>query len=190
MDMDLDTIQLECEEHMDKAVDYLKSELRGIRTGRATPTLVEFVKVDAYGSMTDLRQLAQVSVSDPTQLLIRPYDPSINQAIVKAIQSSGLGLNPMSEGKQIRLQIPPLTTERRQQLSASIKKMGEQAKIAIRNSRRDANKHIDQVQKDKTNSVTEDQAKDAKNEIQDTIKKHEKTIDELVSSKSTEIMES
>lgn len=187
--MTVDDILLDCEDHMDKAVEYLRSELRGVRTGRASPGLVEFVKVDYYGSPTNLRELAQVSVPEPSQLLIKPFDPSVNQEIVKAIQSSGLGLNPMSEGKQIRLMIPPLSGERRSQLSQSIKHMGEQAKIAIRNTRRDANKHIDTLEKDKANSVNEDQAKNAKDEIQELTKKHETTIDELIAGKSKEIME-
>jgi ribosome recycling factor len=135
--MDLDEALLECEEHMEKSVDYLRDELRGVRTGRASPALVEYVKVDYYGSATDLRQLANISVPEPTQLLIKPFDASVLSEIVKAIQQSGLGLNPMTEAKQIRLVMPPLSTDRRKQLAGSVKKMGEQAKIAVRNARRD-----------------------------------------------------
>ncbi len=189
MAMDIDEILLDCEDHMDKAVDYLKGELRGVRTGRASPALVEFIKVDYYGSMTDLRQLAQITVPEPTQLMIKPFDASAVGAIVKAVQSAGLGLNPVADAKVVRLSIPPLSGDRRKQLAGSLKQMGEQAKIAVRNTRRDANKHIDQAEKDKTAGVTEDQAKDAKDEVQKLTKKHEELIEALVSTKHKEIME-
>ncbi|MBI1370787.1 MAG: ribosome recycling factor [Planctomycetes bacterium] len=187
--MDLDEVLLDCEDKMEKAVDYLAGELKGIRTGRASPALVEFVKVDYYGSMTDLRQLAQVSVPEPTQLLIKPYDAGAIQEIAKALQASGLGLNPNVEGKQIRLNLPPLSGERRQQLVGSVKQMAEQAKIAIRNVRRDANKQIDTLEKDKTQHIAEDQAKDAKDQVQELTKKFEGKIDEATESKRKEILE-
>lgn len=185
--MDLDEIQLEAEDHMDKAVTYLKSELKGIRTGRASTALVDFIKVDYYGSPTDLRQLALVSVPEATQIVIKPFDQSSTQTIVKAIQSSGLGLNPMSEGKQIRLSIPPLSGDRRNQLVGSVKQMAEQAKVAVRNARRDANKHIDQAGKDKANPVSEDAVEGAKHEIQELLKKYEKQIDDAIDHKVKEI---
>jgi len=185
--MDLDDILVECEEKMDKAVEYLTGELRGIRTGRASPALVEYVKVDYYGSPTELRQLANVSVPEATQLLIRPYDASSVQNISKAIQQAGLGLNPVVEGKQIRINLPPLSGERRQELVGSVKQMGEQAKVAIRNVRRDANKHIDQLQKD--SSITEDDAKDAKDQVQELTRKHENQVDEKLEAKRHEILE-
>lgn len=187
--MDIDEILLECEDKMDKAVEYFRGELKGIRTGRASPALVEYVKVDYYGSPTDLRQLAQVSVPEPTQLLIKPFDTSATGEIVKAIQNAGLGLNPAAEGKQVRVSMPPLSTERRKELVNSVHKMGEQSKVAIRNVRRDANKHVDQAEKDKSNEVTEDDAKHAKEEVQDLTKKHEAAVDELIKAKETEIME-
>lgn len=187
--MDIDEILLDCEDHMDKAVDYLKGELRGVRTGRASPALVEYVKVDYYGSMTDLRQLAQITVPEPSQLLIKPFDASTSQAIGKAIQNAGLGLNPTVEAKQVRLSIPPLSGDRRKQLVASLKHMAEQAKVAIRNTRRDANKHIDAAEKDKAVDLNEDQAKDAKDQVQDLTRKHEALVDELVEAKTKEIME-
>lgn len=187
--MDLDEILLTCEDGMDKAVAYLTSELKGVRTGRATTALVDFVKVDCYGSMTDLRSIAQVSVPEPTQLLIKPFDPGTLQSIVKAIQSAGLGLNPMSEGKQIRVSLPPLSGDRRKQLAGSVKQMGEQAKIAIRNVRRDSNKHLEQAAKDKASGIGEDQAKHGKDEIQKLTDQHEKKIDELLAAKTREILE-
>lgn len=185
--MDLDTILLETEEGMEKAVEYLKHELRGLRTGRASTALVEYIKVDYYGSPTDLRSLALISIPEATQLLIKPFDASTVQAIVKAIQASGLGLNPMSEGKQIRLNLPPLSGERRNQLSASVKQMGEAAKVTIRNARRDGNKNLDGLEKDKSAHVSEDQLKDAKDQVQDLLKKYEGMVDELVTAKSKEI---
>jgi len=187
--MDLDEILLDCDDKMHKAVDYLHGELKGIRTGRASPALVEFVKVDYYGSPTDLRQLAQVSVPEPTQLLIKPFDASAIQEISKALQQAGLGLNPNVEGKAIRLNLPPLSGERRQQLVGSVKQMAEQAKIAIRNVRRDANKHIDQLEKDKSAGVTEDQAKDAKDQVQDYTKKYEGQIESATEDKRKEILD-
>lgn len=187
--MDLDEIQLTAEEAMEKAVEYVKSELRGVRTGRASTGLVEFIKVDYYGSMTDLRQLAMITVPEPVQLLIKPFDASSIQAILKAIQSAGLGLNPVSEGKQIRLSLPPLTGDRRQQLVASIKQMGEQSKVTIRNARRDANKQTDQAAKDKTLHLSEDDVEGVKQEIQDLLKKYEKQVDGLIDVKIKEVQQ-
>lgn len=187
--MDLDEIQLTAQEAMEKAVEYLSGELRGVRTGRASTGLVEHIKVDYYGSPTDLRQLALISVPEATQLLIKPFDASCAGAISKAIQSAGLGLNPISEGKQLRLNLPSLSGDRRGQLVASVKQMGEQCKIAVRNARRDANKHVDQAAKDKTQHISEDDIELVKHEIQDLLKQHEKRVDELIEAKTTEIQE-
>lgn len=187
--MDIDTVLLECEDKMDKAVAYLDSELRGVRTGRATPALVEYVKVDYYGSSTDLRQLANITVPEPTQILIKPFDVSSVQEIAKGIQNAGLGLNPIVESKQIRLALPPLSGDRRKQLVNSIKQMGEQARVAVRNVRRDSNKAVDQLEKDKSNSITEDQAADAKDEIQKLTKQHEGKITSMLEDKEKEILD-
>ena len=187
--MDPDEILLTAEEAMDKAVDYLKGELRGVRTGRASTGLVEYVKVDYYGSPTDLRQLAIISVPEPTQLLIKPFDASSVQAIVKGIEKAGLGLNPVAEGKQIRLMLPALSGERRQQLIGSVKQMGEQAKVSIRNARRDANKHIDQAGRDKQNPLPEDDVDSAKEDVKELTKKYEGQVDEMVERKMKEIEE-
>ena len=187
--MDLDEIQLHAEEAMDKAVDYLKGELRGVRTGRASTGLVEYVKVDYYGQPTDLRQLAIISIPEPTQILIKPFDPSATQAIVKGIEQAGLGLNPQAEGKQVRLVLPALTGERRKQLVSSVKQMGEQAKVTLRNARRDANKHIDQLKNDKTLDLSEDDIDAAKEEIQSLLKRYEGQVDQLVEQKVKEVDE-
>lgn len=187
--MDLDEVLLTAEEAMDKAVDYLKNELRGIRTGRASTGLVEFIKVDYYGSQTDLRQLAIISVSDATQIVIKPFDASSIHEIAKAIQASGLGLTPVVEAKQIRLSLPALSGERRNQLVASVKQKGEEAKVSIRNARRDANKHIDAAAKDKQNPVSEDETERAKENVQNLLKSYEGQVDTEVARKTKEIQE-
>lgn len=187
--VDLDELLMNAEEHMEKAVTYLKSEMRGVRTGRASTGLVEFVKVEAYGTTTDLRQIAMVSIPEPTQLAIKPYDPSTTQAIVKGLQNAGLGLNPIADGKVVRINIPSLTGERRQQLMSNVKQMGEQAKVAVRNARRDANKEIDAAAKDKSNHLPEDEVKQTKDEVQELLKKYEARIDELVAQKNAEVQE-
>jgi len=187
--MDIDEALLTAEEAMDKAVDYIKGELRGVRTGRANTGLVEYVKVDYYGVQTDLRSLALISAPEPTLILVKPFDPSSIQPIAKAIETARLGLNPQVDGKQIRLIIPSLSGERRKQMIASVKHMGEQAKVSIRNARRDANKHIDQAVKDKAHPVSEDQADTAKDEVQDLVKKYEGRIEVLVDQKIKEIAE-
>ncbi len=187
--MDLDEIQLTCEESMDKAVDHLKHELRGVRTGRASTAMVDFVKVDYYGAQTELRQLARITIPEPTQILIKPFDASCVKDIGKAIEVAGLGLNPVVEAKQVRLNLPALSGERRAQLIGSVKQMGEHAKISIRNARRDANKHIDQAAKDKTQHLSEDNADDAKDEVQKLLKSYEVKVDELITTKSKEVQE-
>ena len=185
--MDIDEILLETEDTMQKSLDYCKNELKGVRTGRASTGLVEYVKVDYYGSPTDLRQLAMINVPEPSQILIKPFDASSIGEIRKAIEASGLGLTPNVEDKVIRLNIPPLTGERRKQLMGSVKQMGEHAKVAMRNARRDANKHLDQVAKDKSAGVSEDEIDTAKEEVQDLLKKYESQVEEAVVQKTKEI---
>lgn len=187
--MDIDTIQMEAETAMDKAVDYLKSELKGVRTGRATPSLVEFVKIEAYGTESDLRSLAMVQAPEATQLVVKPFDPGTLQEIIKGIEKAGLGLNPMADGKQIRINIPALSGDRRKQLIGSVKQMGEQAKVTIRNARRDANKHIDALEKDKSVSVSEDEIKGGKDEVQELLKTYEGQVETLVAEKTKQIEE-
>ena len=185
---DPDTILMTAEESMEKAVEYLKQELRGVRTGRATPALVEFLKIEAYGSQTDLKALAAISVPEPTQLLIKPFDATIVSAIKSAIEKSGLGMNPMVEAKQIRLQLPAMSAERRQKDAARIKKMGEEAKVVIRNSRRDANKHADALGKGASAHISEDDVKTLKEEIQTMLEKYEGEVDKRVEEKSKEVL--
>jgi ribosome recycling factor len=190
MTTDPDTILLEAEETMTKSLDYLKSELRGIRTGRASSALVEFLKVDYYGSMQDLKNLSAISVPEPSQLLIKPFDQGAIAAIRHAIETSGLGMNPIVEQKQIRLVVPALSADRRTQLATRCKKLGEESKVAIRNVRRDANKHADGL-KNKTvgaKHYPEDEIEQLKEEIQKLLKKYEDDVDKFVESKSKEIM--
>ena len=189
MSTDPDTILLETEDTMNKSLEYLKKELRGIRTGRASPSLLEFIKVEYYGTATDLKSLASISVTDATQLLIKPFDAGAIGEIKKAIESSGLGLNPMPEGKQLRINIPALSGDRRKQLIAHCKKLGEETKVALRNARRDGNKHADALAKTPGKSVPEDEIETLKNEVQELLKKYEAAADDAIAKKSKEIEE-
>ena len=185
--MAMDEVLFEVEEKMDSVLGYLKEEYHGIRTGRASAGLVDHIKVEYYGSPTDLRQLASIATPEATMIMIKPFDPSSLKDIEKAIYASDLGITPNIDGKVIRLSVPPLSGERRQQITHQIKKMGEEQKVAIRNTRRDANRHIDAAQKD--SKITEDQAEQAKDNVQKKTKKHEDQIEELVKAKTKEIEE-
>lgn len=184
--MPVDDILLECEEHMEKAVEHLKHELRGIRTGRASPALVEYMKVEYYGTPTDLKAIASINVPEPTQLLIKPFSPGDIKAIEKAINDSKIGLTPHSDGRQIRLQLPALSQERRLQLVGQCKKLVEESKIAIRNARRDANKVAETEEKGSV--LTEDEAKSCKEQIQELTKSYEAKLEEIIENKQKEIM--
>jgi len=186
-DMPLDDILIDAEMHMEKANDHLLHELRGIRTGRATPALVEHIKVEYYGTPTDLRSIASISVPEATQILIKPFSPGDLRAIEKAISDSKVGLTPHSDGKQLRLMLPPLSQERRQQLAGQCKQMAETAKIAIRNARRDANKILET--EEKASLVTEDEAARGKEQIQELTKSYEAKVDEHVEKKRAEVMQ-
>src|SRR5271157_5108791 len=167
--MTSDEILFDTEERMEKAVSVFRDELRGLRTGRATPALVDQLRVEYYGSPTPLRQLAQISTPDPQSILIRPFDQSCLKDIEKAIRSSDLGMSPNNDGKMIRLQVPPMSGDQRQKLVARIKKSSEEGKVACRNIRRDANKHFDQAEKNK--ELTEDERDKGKEEVQELTKK-------------------
>src|ERR1700746_2668882 len=152
--MNSEEILFDAEERMEKAVSVFRDELRGLRTGRATPALVDTIRVEYYGSTTPLQALAQLNTPDPQQILIRPFDQSCLKDIEKAIRSSDLGMSPNNDGKMIRLQVPPMSGEQRQKMVTRIKKSAEEAKVAARNIRRDANKQFDQAEKAK--QMTED----------------------------------
>ena len=178
-----------CNDQMAKVIEYLKDELRGVRTGRATPGLVEHVRIDvaSYGSTMELRELASITAPEPATLVVKPFDPTTIKDIEKGIQTSNLGITPSSDGKMIRLPIPPLSGERRKQLTGQVKSMGEEQKIALRNVRRDVIKKVDADKKAST--ITEDEADSAKEAVQKIIKKNEQEIDNLIAAKNKEIDE-
>jgi len=185
--MSADEITLDAEERMEKAIDVLKSNLAGIRTGRANPGLVDSLRVEVYGSQTPMKQLASVGAPEPTQIVIRPFDPGTLKDIEKAIIASDLGLTPQSDGRVIRLNIPPLSTEVRKKMVSRIKELAEQAKISIRNIRRDANKAADQAEKNK--EVSEDERDAIKDEVQELTKKYEEKASEMAETREKEVMD-
>jgi ribosome recycling factor len=185
--MALDEILFEAESHMETAIDYFRNELRGVRTGRAHTGLVDHLHVDYYGSKTELRQLAAIGTPSPELIVIKPFDPSSLKDIERAIQASDIGLTPSTDGKVIRLSIPPLSGERRRQLVAQVHKMAEESKVAIRNARRDANKAIDKAEDDKSEPVSEDDAERAKDQVQKLTEQYEKKVADLLSDKEKEI---
>jgi ribosome recycling factor len=185
--MPVDDILLDCEEHMEKAIEHLQHELRAIRTGRATPALVEHIQVMYYEQLTPLKSIAAISVPEATQLLIKPFSPGDLKAIEKAVNDSKIGLTPHSDGKQLRLLLPPLSQERRIQLAGQCKGFAEHAKIMIRNARRDANKLVETEQKGSV--ITEDDAKSGKDQIQELTKTYEGKVDSLIEHKRAEILQ-
>lgn len=185
--MPVDDILLDVEERMEKATDVLKHALAGIRTGRTNPGLVDSLRVEVYGSPTPIKQLASVGAPEPTQIVIRPFDPGTIKDIEKAILASGLGFTPQNDGRLIRLNVPALSTEVRKKLVARIKELTEEAKVAIRNVRRDGNKAADQEQKDKI--IGEDDCAKAKEEVQELTKKFEQRATDLAKAKEAEVME-
>ena len=185
--MTSDEILMDAEERMEKAVSVYKEELRGLRTGRATPALVDSIRVDYYGSPTPLKQLAQINTPDPQSIVIRPFDPGCLKDIEKAIRSSDLGMAPNNDGKMIRLVVPPMSGEQRTKMVTRIKKSAEEAKVAIRNIRRDANKHFDQAEKAK--EMTEDERDKGKDEVQSLTKKYEDQVQAMADKRAKEVME-
>jgi ribosome recycling factor len=185
--MSIEEIALEAEERMEKSVALLADQLKGVRTGRANVGLVDSIRVEYYGSPTPLKQLANLSTPEPQQILIRPFDPSVIGDIIKAIQTSNLGLTPNSDNKVVRLNVPPLSGEQRKKLDARVKELAEEARVAIRNIRREANKQADQEQSDKV--LTEDERDRCKEEIQSLTKQYETKVNETAEKKSAEILE-
>jgi ribosome recycling factor len=179
-------IQTEAKRKMEKTLELMKEEFKSIRTGRATPGLVENIKVSCYGSLTPIKQLASIAAPEPQLIIISPYDPSILKDIEKTIQQSELGLTTNSDGKVIRIPIPPLSGDRREKIVTQIKELTEENKISIRNIRREANKQIDKEEKDSI--LTEDEAKKAKEQIQKFTHDNEATLNELLKQKSEEIL--
>jgi ribosome recycling factor len=185
--MGADDILLDTEDRMDKAIQHLKQQLSGIRTGRANPGLVDSLKVEVYGSQTPMKQLASVGAPEPQQIVVRPYDPSTIKDIERAIVNSGLGFAPQNDGRLIRINVPPLTTDTRKKLVARIKELTEEAKVSVRNVRRDGNKAADQAEKD--GEMTEDERDSVKEQVQELTKKYEGLAGDMAKKREDEVME-
>ena len=175
------------DERSKKTIAILKEDLNTVRAGRANPALLDKVMVDYYGSPTPLKNLANISVPDPRTLLIAPFDPKSIAEIEKAINVANTGINPSNDGKAVRLVIPQVTEERRKELTKTVKKMGEDSKVAIRNLRREANDEMKKLEKN--HEITEDELKKALDDIQKATDKTTKEIDDIIAAKDKEIME-
>ncbi|WP_334295423.1 ribosome recycling factor [Bacilliculturomica massiliensis] len=185
--MKMSTTQEVLKDKMSKTISILKEELNTVRAGRANAALLDQIVVDYYGSPTPLKNLANISVPDPRTLLIAPFDPKVVHDVEKAINMSNIGINPSNDGKNIRLVIPQVTEERRKELTKVIKKMGEDAKVAVRNQRRDANDHLKKAEK--AGEITEDDLKDELDQVQKLTDKCMKDIDVIVTEKEKELLE-
>lgn len=168
----------------EKALGHLKDHLKKIRTGRATTALVESIRVDYYGTMTPISQMAQISIPEPRQILIKPFDLSALKELQKALSQSDLGSAPQNDGKVVRITLPPLSGEQRLKYSAKVKEICEETRISMRNARRDMNKVVDGM---KGAPLTEDEHKKLHTQVQDLLKEYEKKVDETQKGKTTEI---
>jgi ribosome recycling factor len=184
--MELAEIKHAAESRMDQSIEVFKANLAKIRTGRANPALLDSVHVEYYGSLVPLSQVANVSLLDARTISIQPWEKGMGAKIEKAIRESDLGLNPASMGDLIRVPMPPMTEERRKELTKVVRGEGESAKIAVRNLRRDANEAVKKLVKDKL--ATEDDLKRSEAEIQKVTDRHVAAIDQLVASKEQDIM--
>jgi ribosome recycling factor len=182
-----DVVLAETDDKMNKAVSHARSEFAGVRTGRATPALVEKMPIDYYGTEVPLQQLAGFTVPEARQLLITPYDKGAIGAIEKAIQNSDLGLNPSNDGVNIRLSFPPLTQERRKDLVKMVRHMAEEGKVALRNLRRAARHELEGLEKD--GELSSDELKRAEKELDRAIHGHEAEIDSSLHAKEQELLE-
>jgi ribosome recycling factor len=180
-------VHKELEKRMDKTISFLKEDLASIRAGRANPKLVDKIRVDYYGTPTPLNQLSNISVPEPRCLLIQPYDINALKDIEKTISASDLGINPSNDGKVIRIIIPELTEERRKDLLKTVKKETENAKVALRNERRDTNDKLKKMEKN--GDLTKDDLRDSETEVQKITDKFIKKIEEIYSDKEKEILE-
>ena len=184
--MSVNEILSDSESKMKKAIEVLHDELKSVRSGMASTGLVENIKADFYGTPTPLKQMATLATPQVDMIVIKPFDPSSIKEIEKAIKASDLSIAPIVDGKVIRLNIPALSGERRNQLVQQARQTGEQTKVGIRNIRRDAIKHLEKQQKDKL--ITEDDLKNGKKQADDITKKYSDKVDELVKNKSDEII--
>ena len=171
----------------EKALTHLRDQLKRIRTGRASAALVEGMRVDYYGTQTPISQMAQISIPEPRQILIKPFDASVLKEVSRAIAQTDLGSSPQDDGKVIRLTLPPLSGDQRKKYSAKVKEMCEEVRVAMRNVRRDLNKHSDGLYKD--GKLTEDENRKAHDEIQNLMKVYEGKVDEALKLKVAEIEE-
>ncbi len=182
----IDQLLKDADKRMKKAVEVLKGEFAGLRTGRASTVLVEDIKVDYYGSVMTIKQIAQISVPEANQIVIQPWDVSVVPNVEKAIRESDLGVQPQRDGNIIRIILPPLTEERRKELVKKAGKLAEQARIAIRNIRHEIMKELDKLKKE--GGYSEDDIKRAKDELQKITDKYVKEVDNLLSRKEEEIL--
>jgi ribosome recycling factor len=185
--MEIKKVYSETEDRMQKTIDAIKREFSSIRTGKANTSLLEGIKVDYYGNLTPLSQVASITIPDPKLLVIQPWEKRLIPEIAKAIQKSDLGLNPITDANVVRLPIPPLTEERRKDLVKLVKKISEEGKIAVRNIRREANDRFKKAEKEK--EISEDDSRKAQENIQEITDEFIKTIDDLVEKKEEEMME-
>ncbi len=183
----MEQILKDAKSRMDKSIDALRGELSKIRSGKATTALLDGIKVEYYGNMTPVNQVGNLNVLDAHTLSFTPWDKTVLNAVDKAILEANIGLNPVSDGTNLKIPIPPLNEERRKELVKLVKKFGEDAKIAIRNVRRDANDHLKREEKEK--KISEDQLKDAEDRTQKLTDEHTKMIDDILKHKELEIME-
>ena len=177
----------EAQQRMTKAIEVMNNELKTVRTGRASPALIENVKADYYGAPTQLKSLATISVPEPQLLVVKPFDPASLGELQKAIQKADIGLNPQNDGKVLRVTVPPLSEERRRLMVGQVKETAENQKVAVRNIRRDANKKLDDEEKAK--KLSEDLCKRHKDEVQKLTSKFEKQIEDVLEKKTKEVME-
>jgi ribosome recycling factor len=183
---DIKSLQSELKKRMAGAIEHLRHELGGVRTGRASTGILDPVHVEAYGTRVPITQVASLSVPEPTMIVAQPFDPTLMGAIEKAVRAADLGLNPNNDGKVIRIPVPPLTDERRRELSRHVHKMSEEARNAIRTLRRDANDRLKKLAKDKL--VSEDEEKRALDEVQKLTDQEIKLVDELQQKKDAELL--
>lgn len=180
-------VQKVLDEKIAKSLDVLKEKLNSVRDGRANPALLDQVSVECYGSVMPIKNISNISAPDPRTIMVSPFDPSTMKDIEKAILAANLGFNPSNDGKVIRLVVPPLTEERRKEITKTVKKMGEEDKVAIRNLRKNANDEL--KKEEKAGELTEDDLKSELEDVQKKIDKAIKSIDEIVAKKEKEIME-
>ncbi|WP_022852186.1 ribosome recycling factor [Limisalsivibrio acetivorans] len=182
-----DSIIKDAKEKMEKTVDHLREEYKAVRTGRASISMFDNIKVDYYGAPTPLAGVATLSAPEPRLIVIQPWDPTMIPVIEKAINQSNLGLNPQNDGKLIRLPIPQLTEERRKEIVKVVKKLAEEAKVAVRNIRRDANDQLKKLEKDK--EISEDDFKAYQADVQELTDENIKRLDEVLDAKEKDVME-